>query len=398
MTSEFNLLFIQNLTEDMLFIHPTTAAAAATSLQSCLTLCDPIDGSPPGSPAPGILQARTLEWVAISFSNAWKWKWKVAQSCLTLSDPMDCSPPGSSIHGIFQARVLEWGAIAFSISNNYWVLFREVGVRQQWKSKTGEKKKPANQPNTKTLTRTTTKLLSWWWKSTHFINTAGSTIQWQTVGKGHSDGNAASEGCEEEPRVESGESTPRQGHGRQERVWNTQDGITRQHGWSRASTGEQVMETRAKGRPVAELCSPSSAPGRAADGYNTGPCPPGNPQPGGGKNQHIAGWWMPSPRQEWGVLGAQCLAPHPGLVFWQRRAKSLEGWGGRGPAEAADAQEEAAARSQKDVCNLWTNKMVVMMAWAPYYRFLGKVLPHLKTVHNTYQAVVRIHVADKWSI
>ena len=46
-----------------------TAAAAAKSLQSCLTLCDPIDGSPPGSPIPGILQARTLEWVAIAFSN-----------------------------------------------------------------------------------------------------------------------------------------------------------------------------------------------------------------------------------------------------------------------------------------------------------------------------------------
>ena len=53
------------------------AAAAAKSLQSCLTLCDPIDGSPPGSPVPGILQARTLEWVAISFSNVWKWKLKV---------------------------------------------------------------------------------------------------------------------------------------------------------------------------------------------------------------------------------------------------------------------------------------------------------------------------------
>ena len=83
---------------------------------SCVQLWDPIDGSPPGSPIPGILQARTLEWVAISFSNAWKWKVKseseVAQSCLTLSDPMDYSPPGSSIHGIFQARVLEWGAIA----------------------------------------------------------------------------------------------------------------------------------------------------------------------------------------------------------------------------------------------------------------------------------------------
>ena len=53
------------------------AAAAAKSLQSCPTLCDPIDGGPPGSSVPGILQARTLEWVAISFSNAWKWKAKV---------------------------------------------------------------------------------------------------------------------------------------------------------------------------------------------------------------------------------------------------------------------------------------------------------------------------------
>ena len=51
--------------------------AAAKSLQSCPTLCHPIDGNPPGSPVPGILQARTLEWVAISFSNAWKWKVKV---------------------------------------------------------------------------------------------------------------------------------------------------------------------------------------------------------------------------------------------------------------------------------------------------------------------------------
>ena len=52
-------------------------AAAAKLLQSCLTLCDPIDGSQPGSPIPGILQAKTLEWVAISSSNAWKWKVKV---------------------------------------------------------------------------------------------------------------------------------------------------------------------------------------------------------------------------------------------------------------------------------------------------------------------------------
>ena len=127
--------------------------------QSCPTLSDPMDCSPPGSsvhgifqarvlgcvtiafsesllllshfsrvrlcatpqtalgsPVPGILQARTLEWVAISFSNALKVRSEseVAQSCPTLSDPMDCSLPGSSVHGILQARVLEWGAIAFS--------------------------------------------------------------------------------------------------------------------------------------------------------------------------------------------------------------------------------------------------------------------------------------------
>ena len=85
---------------------------------SSVRLCDPIDGIPLGSSVPGILQARVLEWVAIAFSNAWKWKVKseseVAQSCPTPSDPMDCSPPGSSVHGIFQIRVLEWVAIAFS--------------------------------------------------------------------------------------------------------------------------------------------------------------------------------------------------------------------------------------------------------------------------------------------
>ena len=60
-----------------LSVAAAAAAAAAKSLQSCPTLCDPIDASPPGSPVPGILQARTLERVAISFSNAWKWKVKV---------------------------------------------------------------------------------------------------------------------------------------------------------------------------------------------------------------------------------------------------------------------------------------------------------------------------------
>ena len=79
--------------EYVLFFKQGPAAAAAKSLQSCPTLCDPTEGSPPGSPVPGILQARTLEWVAISFSNAWKWKVKVK----SLSEPKDCSLPGSSI-------------------------------------------------------------------------------------------------------------------------------------------------------------------------------------------------------------------------------------------------------------------------------------------------------------
>ena len=161
-----------------------TAAAAAKSLQSCPTLCDPIDRSPPGSPVPGILQARTLEWVAISFSNEWKWRvkvkslsrvrllvtpwtgayqappsvgfsrqefwsgvplpspksinkycqfyfqktesekiWKLLaaakslQSCPTLCDPIDGSPPGPTVPGILQARTLEWVAIS---SSNAW--------------------------------------------------------------------------------------------------------------------------------------------------------------------------------------------------------------------------------------------------------------------------------------
>ena len=73
-----------NFFEERTVFHPviypmaaTVFAAAAKSLQSCPILCNPKDGSPPGSPVPGILQARTLEWVAISFSNAWKWKVEV---------------------------------------------------------------------------------------------------------------------------------------------------------------------------------------------------------------------------------------------------------------------------------------------------------------------------------
>ena len=90
------------------------SAAAAKSLQSCPTLWDPIDGSPPGSSIPAILQARTLEWVAISFSNACMHA-KLLPSCPSLCNPMDSSAPGSSVHRILQARIQEWVAISYKL-------------------------------------------------------------------------------------------------------------------------------------------------------------------------------------------------------------------------------------------------------------------------------------------
>ena len=97
--------------------HMPLGAAAAKSLQSCLTLCDPIDSRQPTRlPRPwdspgkntGVACHFLLQCMKVKSES------EVAQSCPTLSDPMDCSLRGSSIHGIFQARVLEWGAIAFS--------------------------------------------------------------------------------------------------------------------------------------------------------------------------------------------------------------------------------------------------------------------------------------------
>ena len=90
------------------------STAAAKLLQSCPTLCNPIDGSPPGSLVPGILQARTLEWVVISFSINTSAA-KSLQSYPTLCDPIDGSPSGSPIPGILQAGALE--RVAISLSN-----------------------------------------------------------------------------------------------------------------------------------------------------------------------------------------------------------------------------------------------------------------------------------------
>ena len=113
------------------------ACACAKWLQSCPTLCVPMDCSLPVSSVHGILQARILEWVAIRFSRGSSWprdwtrvcvSWigrqvplappaaaaaKSLQSCPTLCDPIDGSPPGSRVHGTLQARVLVWGAITW---------------------------------------------------------------------------------------------------------------------------------------------------------------------------------------------------------------------------------------------------------------------------------------------
>ena len=95
------------------------------SLRLCLTLCDSMDYSPPGFFVHGILQARILEWVAkpssifstevvVQPESVNCLQSEVAQSCPTPCDPMNCSPPGSSVHGILQARILEWLAISCS--------------------------------------------------------------------------------------------------------------------------------------------------------------------------------------------------------------------------------------------------------------------------------------------
>ena len=96
------------------------AAAAAKSLQSCLTLCDPIDvWQPTRLPCPWDSPGKNTGVGCHFLLQCMKVKREseVAQSCPTLSDPMDCSLPGSSIHGIFQARVLEWGAIPLAYSS-----------------------------------------------------------------------------------------------------------------------------------------------------------------------------------------------------------------------------------------------------------------------------------------
>ena len=92
-------------------------AAAAKSHQWCPTLCEPIDGGPPGScPWDSLGKSTRVGCHFLLQCMKVKSESEIAQSCLTLRNPMDCSLPGSSVCGIFQARVLEWGAIAFSVN------------------------------------------------------------------------------------------------------------------------------------------------------------------------------------------------------------------------------------------------------------------------------------------
>ena len=102
------------------------AAAAAKSLQSCPTLCDPIDGSPPGSPVLGILQTRTLEWVAISFSNAWKWEAKVK----SLSHVQLWATPWTAAHqappSMGFSRQEYWSGVSLPSPYDTWDITKKV--------------------------------------------------------------------------------------------------------------------------------------------------------------------------------------------------------------------------------------------------------------------------------
>ena len=113
---------------------PIYAAAAAKSLQSCPTLCDPIDGSPPGSSRPWDSPGKNTEVGCHFLLQCMKVKSEseVAQLCATLSDPMDYNLPGSSIHGIFQARGLEWVAIAFSHLEKWYLrIYLQASMEKQ---------------------------------------------------------------------------------------------------------------------------------------------------------------------------------------------------------------------------------------------------------------------------
>ena len=127
----FKVLRKQLQTYTSLLTNHLAAATAGKSLQSCPTLCDPTDGSPPGSPVPGILKARILEWAAISFSNAWKWKVKVK----SLSRVRLCATPWTSAHqpppSMGFSRQEYWSGLPLpSLTNRF--KSQEIPLAQIW--------------------------------------------------------------------------------------------------------------------------------------------------------------------------------------------------------------------------------------------------------------------------
>ena len=125
--------------------------SAAKSLQLCLTLCDPIDSSPPGTPVPGILQARIMEWVAISFSNAWKWKMKVkslshVRLLVTSWTAAYQAPPSMGFSRqeywsgvLLPSPMIVWGGLKYS-----WGKKRSKGQRRKGKVYPFESRVPKN--------------------------------------------------------------------------------------------------------------------------------------------------------------------------------------------------------------------------------------------------------------
>ena len=140
------------------------SAAAAKSLQSCPTLCDPIVGSPPGSPVPGILQARTLEWVAISFSNVWKWKvkGKSLSRVWLLATPWTAAYQAPPFMGF--SRQEYWSGVPWGYWNIVIIIEQRTSHWQPRFSSSTEsstEKSPSTQKSLFILPRFVSLLLSW---------------------------------------------------------------------------------------------------------------------------------------------------------------------------------------------------------------------------------------------
>ena len=130
----------------------SVAAATAKLLQSCLTLCNPIDGSPTGSPVPGILKARTLEWVAISFSSAWKWKVKVKSlnRVQLLATPWTAAHQAPPSMGF--SRREYWSGVPLPSCSSIWLKMHQYEKKQHEYKKERHVKNKRCRDESRTLT------------------------------------------------------------------------------------------------------------------------------------------------------------------------------------------------------------------------------------------------------